>query len=135
MPLFIILAAMTLQTGADAAPAEWAWLNIPDREGPGARFAYDTAVRRDGQRVEVHLRYVADYSPPSDPHPVSVDERIVLDCGARTTQILEQRSLTPGMGLLYNNLVEPVAPNTREAVLIGLLCPAAPRPAPATGAG
>ena len=131
---FVLAAAAALQPSTDTSPparGEWAWLNIPDREGPGTRFSYETAVRRDGQRVEIHLRYEADYSAPSNPHPVSVDERIVLDCVARTTRILESRSLTPGTGLLYNTLVEPVAPATREAVLMGLLCPNGPRPLPA----
>lgn len=136
--LFLIVLAAALQPSSDTAPpapGEWAWLNIPDREGPGARFSYETAVGRDGQQLEIRYRFEQNFSPAPGERPVGIEARIALDCAARTVRILDWRSLTPGIGLLYNRNAEPVRPNTREAVLMQLLCPTGVRPLPANAAG
>jgi len=112
---FVMLAAAALQPPAGTAPVEWAWLNIPDAEGPGARFSFDTAVRRDGPLLEVRLRYDEAAGRP-------VEARIALDCAARTSRILERRPPDPARPVPTAAIVVPAGLNTREAVLMHVLC-------------
>jgi len=114
LPL-VMLAAAALQPPAGTAPVEWAWLNIPDAEGPDARFSFDTAVRRDGPLLEVRLRYNEAAGRP-------VEARIALDCAARTSRILERRPPVPARPVPTAAIVVPAVLNTREAVLMHVLC-------------
>jgi hypothetical protein len=122
--LSVLQAAAPPAETAPPAPGEWAWLNIPDAEGPGARFSYETAVRRDGQRLEVRLRYDEAAGRP-------VETRVALDCIARTTRLLERRPRQSTRRIPHDAAAALVVPNTREAVLLRLLCPTGPRPMPA----
>ena len=112
---FIMLAAAALQPPAEAAPVEWAWLNIPDAEGPGARFSFDTAVRRDGPLMEIRLRYDEAAGRP-------VEARIALDCAARTSRMLERRPPDPARPVPTAAIAVPAGLNTREGVLMHVLC-------------
>jgi hypothetical protein len=136
--LLSLLAALAAQPDADTAqpaPGEWAWLNIPDAEGPGARFAYETAVRRDGPRVEIRLRY-ADGDPRRPRRaPVRVEARIALDCTARTAQLLERRPRDAHVRTPGAVTPVPVLMTSREAVLMRLLCAGGGRPIPAGAPG
>src|SRR6476469_4520288 len=112
---FVMLAAAAPLPPAGTAPGEWAWLNIPDAEGPGARFSFDTAVRRDGPLVEVRLRYDEAAGRP-------VVARITLDCAARTARMLERRPSDPARAVPTDAIVVPAGLNSREAVLMHVLC-------------
>lgn len=96
----------------------WAWLNIPDVEGPASRFSYFTGVRRDGSRLQARLRYEA---------PARTEALVELDCAARTQRTLERTTdgrteRSPG------SAPASIASGTRESVLAYLLCPGGGRP-------
>lgn len=126
--LSILALAQASADTAMPAPGEWAWLNVPGAEGPGARFAYETAVRRAGPLVEVRLRYEEAAGRP-------VEARLALDCVARTARLLERRPQGANRRIPHDAAAAPVAPGTREAVLLRLLCPAGPHPETATPEG
>ena len=119
MPFFIMLAAAALQPPAAPAPVEWGWLNIPDAQGPGARFSFDTAVRRNGPLLEIRLRY--DEAPGRQ-----VDARIALDCAARTSRLLERQPPDPARPVSSAAVAVPAGLTTREGVLMHVLCLAPP---------
>ena len=126
MLLFVsLLAAWAAQPDPDTAPpapGEWAWLNIPDATGPGARFSYETAIRRDGPRLEIRLRYdEANPARPARP-PVPVEATIALDCAARTQQILARGRPGASRRLSRPAPPAPIAAGSREWTLAYLLC-------------
>lgn len=117
-----------------AVPAEvgpQAWLNIPDAEGPGARFSYDTGVRRDGPRLQAWVTYAADGGDPTE-------ARVELDCVARTHRTLERLTTNARLPLAperpptqAETRTAPAAAitsGTRESVLAFLLCPGGGNP-------
>lgn len=120
MPFFMMLAAGALQPpvvdNPPPPPGEWAWLNIPDAQGPGARFSYDTTVRRTGPLVELRLRY-------DEAANRAVEARIELDCAARTSRLLERRPPDPARPAAPAAAAVPSGLTTREGVLMHVLCP------------
>ena len=114
LPL-VMLAAAALQPPAGTAPVEWAWLNVPNAEGPGARFSFDTAVRRDGQLMEIRLRYDEAAGRP-------VEARIALDCAARTSRLLERQPPDPARPVPTAASAVPAGLTSREGVLMHVLC-------------
>jgi hypothetical protein len=120
--MLLILAAFAVQ--AQPADADrWAWLNIPDAEGPGARFSYDTEVRRTGSRFQAVVRY--DATIPGRNGIARVEALVEIDCAARTWRSLREtrgrsRRLTP------NATPAPIRRDSRAAVLAQLLCPGTP---------
>jgi len=109
MPFFIMLAAAALQPPAAPAPVQWGWLNIPDAQGAGARFSFDTAVRRNGQ------------APGRQ-----VEARIALDCAARTSRLLERQPPDQARPVSSAAVAVPAGLTTREGVLLHVLCLAPP---------
>jgi hypothetical protein len=122
MLLFTMLAAAAFQPPAEPAPpapVEWAWLNIPGAQGPGARFSFDAAVRRNGPLVEIRLRYDEAAGRP-------VEARIELDCVARTSRLLERQPPDSTPVVPHGATAPPAGLTTREAVLMHVLCLPAP---------
>jgi hypothetical protein len=140
------LAARLCLGSAPAPASALAWLNIPDGEGPGARFSYEDPPRRDGPKLWVWVRYNI-----IDPERLQalrgdaglaarqVDDRIELDCVARTARALERigdgSPGAPDHAQTPEASPAPILPNTREAVLMRLLCPGGPTPIPASATG
>lgn len=119
--LFLIAALMVAGQPGEAESGGWAWLNIPDVEGPAARFSYDTAVRRDGGRVHARIRY--SVSDAADP----VEALVEIDCLAGTQRTLAE-ARGPRVERHPDAPAAPIAPATRESVLAYLLCPGGGRP-------
>ena len=125
----LFLAAASAQPADDNAapvPGEWAWLNIPGVEGPGARFSYETAIRRDGSRLGIRMRYDAADSRHPD-RTVPVEALLTLDCAARTYQLLE-RGRPGSTRRVSHTAATPIGANSREWTLAYLLCPRAALP-------
>ena len=98
----------------------WAWLNIPDAEGPGARFSYDTEVVRAGPRVQARIRF--DALIPGRNGRVTVEALVELDCVARTRRTLHEtrgRSSFP----TPRAAPAPILRGSREGALAVVLCP------------
>jgi hypothetical protein len=117
--MLLLLSAFALSAQA-ADATQWAWLNLPDATGPGARFSYDPEVRRAGTALQARLRYQA--AIPGRNGIAAIEALVEIDCAARTRRTLSEtrgrsRRLTPDAA------PAPIVRGTRESVVAYLHCP------------